>query len=154
MSDTQTKMGFMSLVLLCLTGCAAGPPPPVFGPIAINAAEGKNTSTIILNRANARVLGHNSGEITLNGNKIGEIKNGQCVRLTIPAGNHNLHVHKGSIFNSIGSSIGNAFAEGLAIYNVKAVPGQTLHYAVKPHYDSPNVGWLLITRKQESGPNC
>ena len=144
----------ITLLAAMLVAACATTPPPVFEPTAISVAKGKNTATIFLNRADAPILGHATASIIFNGKSVGEIKNGQCVRLSVPAGSHNLHASKASIFGQVGDSIGHSIAQSFNHFNVKIKPGQSLHYFAKPEYDSPNVGWIFRTIQKQAGRTC
>ncbi len=141
-----------SLIALALAGCA-GTPGPVEKPKAISVAKAGKTATIYLTRANARVYSASAANVLLDGRQIGTITNGQCVRLTIPAGNHNLQLTTGFLSN-LGGALGNALASSLKAYNVKARAGQRLHYGAKPVYNGPNTGWLFSVSQQASGRPC
>ena len=144
---------FILAVVLLVTGCATADLPPVEPPKAIALAQGSNTATIYLTRENGGALGHSSAEIMLDGKKTGTITNGQCVRLTIPAGSHNLQLAK-SVFASLGSALGNAVASAFKIYNVKIKSGETQFFRAKARYDGPKTGWLFTTTKQKTGSAC
>ena len=126
---------------------------PIAEPKTISAATSGPTATIFLNRADVTVYSASDANVLLNGERIGTISNGQCARLTIPAGNHNLSLSAG-LFSGIGSAIGSALASSLNIYNVKAVKGQRMFYFAKPVYDGPNTGWLFKVKQQPSGRAC
>ncbi len=143
---------FISVILL-LSACAPRELPPIEKPKAISLGKGQNSGTIFLNRQNARQLGFVTADILLNGERVGKITNGQCVRLTVPAGSHNLQLTEGN-FGAIGAALGNAIAKSIGKYNVKITKGQQLHYFAQPVYDSPNVGWLFQTTQQTSGRKC
>ena len=144
----------IALLAAILVAACATTPPPVFEPTTISVAKGEDTATVFLNRADDAVLGHASASIIFNGANVGEIKNGQCARLSIPAGSHNLQVSKASIFGNVGATIGHSIAQSLNHFNVKIKPGQSLHYFAKPEYDSPNVGWIFRVAQQKAGRTC
>lgn len=144
------------MMAAALAGCVAAPGPvdgPVEKPKAISVAGGGARATVILRRANFSVYSASSANVLLDGTPVGTISNGQCVRLTIPAGNHNLQLTNG-LFSDIGGALGNALASALEVYNVKAQAGQRLYYSAKPVYDGPNTGWLFEVSQQASGRAC
>ncbi len=144
---------FILPIALLLSACATAELPPIERPKAISLAQGSNSATIYLTRENGGALAHTTAEIILDGKKIGTMTNGQCVRLAIPAGSHNLQLTKNA-FGSLGSALGNAVAKAFKIYNVKIERGQRLHYTARARYDGPKTGWLFSVSKQPSGQSC
>ena len=144
---------FTGLVILLGVAACATTTGPIAEPKTISAATDGPTATIFLNRADVTVYSASDANVLLNGERIGTISNGQCARLTIPAGNHNLSLSAG-IFSDIGRAIGSALASSLNIYNVKAAKGQKLFYFAKPVYDGPNTGYLFKVEQQPSGRAC
>lgn len=148
----QSTLAAPLLLGTLAAGCATGP-PPVFEPAAISVGKGSDTLTVFMNRQNGGPLASANANLLFDGDVIGTIGNGQCVRLTLPAGNHNLTAAVDR-FGSLGGSMGQALASAFNSYNVQGAPGQTLYFEVKPHYDSPQVGWLFYTSKVASGRTC
>lgn len=144
---------YILLVAFLLTGCATTELPPIERPKAISLDQGPNSAIIYLTRENGGALAHTTAEIMLDGERIGTMTNGQCVRLAIPAGSHNLQLTK-SVFGSLGSALGNAIAKAFKVYNVKIESGQRLHYRATARYDGPKTGWLFSVSKQASGEPC
>ncbi len=141
-------------VVVLLAGCAGtSKPPPVGAPKAISLAQGGNTGTIYLNRANAPQLGYSTADVLLDGKKIGTIENGQCVRLTVPAGSRQLTV-SASAFGNFGAALGSALVASMNLHNAKIKGGEVLHFSTKPYYDGPQTGWIMSTLKQKSGRTC
>ena len=140
------------MLAIAVTACA-GSPGPVEPPKAISAAQGGETATVIINRVNAQPLHWVDANIMLNGKAIGTISNGQCVRATIPVGDHFMQLTQGLLGN-IGGALGNAVAGAFKFKNVKIKSGQTLHYAAMPYYDGPNTGWLFRIQREASGRVC
>ena len=141
------------LMILLLTGCATTELPPIERPKALSLANGPDTATIYLNRENGGPLAHSIAKITLDGKEVGTITNGQCIRLTVPVGSHNLRLNT-ALFGSLASGLGNALAKSLNVYNVKISKGESQHFSGKAYYDSPQVGWLFRVSKQDTGRTC
>lgn len=144
---------YVLAIILLLTGCATAELPPIERPKTISLAHGPGTATIYLTRENGGALAGSTAEILLDGKTIGTMTNGQCVRLTIPAGSHNLQLAK-NVFASFGGAIGNALLKAFKAYNVKIKTGQSLHYTAKARYDGPKTGWLFRVSMQPSGNTC
>ncbi len=87
--------------------------------------------------------------IDFDGKALGTITNGQCVRISIPAGKHMLTVSK-LRFNPF-ASVGSLLSSALKLHNVDIKAGQRQYYIVKPYYSGPNAGWMYSTTKQKSG---
>lgn len=81
------------------------------------------------------------------------MSNGQCVRLRIPAGNHNMHLTTG-VFGDLGAALGNTIASSLGGFNVKAKPGQRLFYSARPVWDGPGTVPRFTVSQQASGQAC
>lgn len=140
-------------VILLLAGCATTELPPVERPKALSLANGPDTATIFLNRENGGPLATSVAKITLDGKEVGTITNGQCIRLTVPTGSHNLRLNT-ALFGGLVSGLGNALAKSLNVYNVKISKGEIQHFFGKAHYDSPQVGWLFRVTRQDTGKTC
>ena len=138
--------------LLAFVGCATGLLPPADPPKAISLASGGPTATVILNRVSHTVYRAAAANVLLDGKQVGTVTNGQCVRLTIPAGNHNLQLTTGLLSN-LGGALGNAIASSLKSYNVKIAAGQRQFFSAKPYYDGPS-GWLFRVTKEATGQPC
>ena len=123
-------------MILLLASCATTELPPVERPKALSLANGPDTATIFLNRENGGPLAQSVAKITLDGKEVGTITNGQCIRLTVPTGSHNLQLNT-ALFGSLASGLGNAIAKSLNVYNVKITKGESQHFSGKAHYDSP-----------------
>jgi hypothetical protein len=142
----------ISVSVMVLAGCATAT-GPVEAPKTISAASGGNTATIFLRRADVWMASASSANVLLDGERIGTVSNGQCVRLKVPAGNHNLQLTAGFLAD-LGSALGNAVARSLKIYNVKAKPGQRLYYSSKPVWDGPGTVPRFTVLQEASGQPC
>ncbi len=116
-------------------------------------ASGSGTGTLYLSRPDHRVFGHEDAYIILDGQNVGTISNGQCVRLTISSGKHQIQVSPNA-FANFGAAIGAALAKAFKYRNVDMKAGGRLYYQATPYYDSPQVGWMFSTTKKTSGRSC
>lgn len=145
---------FLALSALAMAlGACATTTGPVEPPKTISAATGGNTATVFLQRADVWMASATSANVLLNGERIGTVSNGQCVRLKIPAGKHTMQLTTG-VFGDFGAALGNALAKALDTQNVKAKPGQRLFYTARPVWDGPGTVPYFTVSQQASGRAC
>ena len=139
-------------LVVLLGGCASGTPVP-HAPIKIVAAEGPATSTVYLNRASTWVWSKLDAHILLDGKVIGTVKDGQCVKLTVPSGNHHLSVSGDQLFGGAAGSLGQATAGLFGLYNLKIKPGETQFFYARLE-PNPGGSYHFATLRQSSGRKC
>ena len=135
-----------------LGGCASGTPVP-HKPIKIVAAKGPRTSTVYLNRASTWLWSKLDAHIFLDGKNIGTVRNGQCVRLTVPSGNHHLSVSPDQPFSGATTALAQTIASSLGLHNLKIKPGQTQFFYAYPELN-PGGSFNMATERRPSGRKC
>lgn len=138
------------IVGLLLGACAhATGPLPQHKSAKLDASSGATSATVYLNRVNTGAVANLTGKIYLNQEEIGEIKNGQCVKITVPAGQHSLMTSISLIPPTLATGLLQAFG----VYNLTTKPGEVVFFEARPDFDL-NAGWMLHARKVPSGRRC
>lgn len=110
-------------------------------------------STVYLNRASTWVWSKLDGHIFLDGKNIGTVKNGQCVKLTVPSGNHHLSVSEDQLFSGAFTVLAQSAASSLGLHNLKIKPGQTQFFHAHPELN-PGGSFNFATLRRPSGRKC
>ena len=136
---------FACCLTLFVAGCASGPVVS-HKPSKIVAAQGPGTATVYLNRPTNHIWSTTNGKIFLDGKNIGVIKNGQCVRLTVPGGAHRLYVVPDLPLSDLGSGL------DLGLSNLNIKPGQAKFFRARVGVQ--NGAFQFLTNPVASGNTC
>lgn len=72
------------VVTAAIQGCTSGQSAEAYGKV------GANTGTVYVSRPSQLVASGTSMNVKVNGNAVGSIGNGGCIRVTLPAGRHTI----------------------------------------------------------------
>jgi hypothetical protein len=128
-----------TIVVAALQGCASGQPPEAFG------KAGANTGTVYVSRPSQLAAVGMAMNVYVDGAQVGSISNGQCIRLTLPAGRHAI---KGR------DAWPTLFDSGHGTVHVDVRPGSASYVVITPTMMMPGQYLIYPASIVPSGQRC
>jgi hypothetical protein len=129
----------VTIATAAVQGCASGQPPEAFG------KAGANTGTVYVSRPSQFVGSGMAMNVYVDGAQAGSISNGQCIRLTLPAGRHAV---KGR------DAWPTLFDSGHGTVHVDVRPGSASYVMITPTMMLPGQYFTYPASIMPSGQRC